>query len=128
LSHNLAAATVVTVEIASVVDSSISRQALVRGTVTDDVKGPDGRVAVPAGSPATIIIRQIGKKGSISMIDLGLYAISVAGEEHPLGNGQSDPASVSFREDAGKGPGHTTVHLQYGTRLRFKLRRPVHLR
>lgn len=128
LSHSVAAGALVPVELKSVVDSATMVQGFIVGIVTDDVKGTDGRTAIPAGSAVTIFVRGVGRKGPISEIDMGLYAVNVQGRESTLTTGPKDAASVTFTEDAGKGPAHSAVHLNYGYRVDFKLDTAIQLR
>jgi len=100
----------------------------VMGIVESDVSGADGRLAIPAGSHAAIIVRQSSRFGAISTLHLGLYTINVTGHQYSLSNGAKDAAALLLTEDAGKGPGHSSVHIQYGDHLAFKLETPVQLR
>ncbi len=128
LSNSLAAGTRVPVELSALVDSSFTGRDLVGARVTEDVKGPDGRTAIPAGSSVTLIIREANRKGPISVVVLGLYSVFIAGRQFSLSTGQTDAATLSFSDDAGKGPGHSAVHLNYGYPLTFKLDTAVQLR
>jgi hypothetical protein len=94
----------------------------------EDVKGADGRTAIPAGSTVTMVVREASKKGPISRVEVGLYAVFIGGRAFNLSDGNTDAASLTFTADAGEGPGHTTVHIERGTRLAFKLSRAVELR
>jgi hypothetical protein len=100
----------------------------VQGEVSGDVKGAGGRIAIPAGSAATIVIRQMGKTGPRSTVELGLYSVNILGRQYALSNGRTAAATVRFSEDAGKGPTHSSVHLQYGYGLDFRLDSTVQLR
>jgi hypothetical protein len=127
LSHSVPAGTVVPVELKSVIDTANGFQGYIGGVVPTDVRSPDGRVAIPAGSRATILVRKIGRTGAISVLDLGLYSMNILGKEFTFSNGVEDASTLSFTEDAGKGPGHSAVHLQYGYELDFKLNKAVQL-
>jgi hypothetical protein len=127
LSHDMAAGTLIPVEIHSVVDSSFTRSPFLAGIVSNDVIGLNGKIALPAGSALTMSIRAIGREGSISRITIGLYSVNVFGHQYSLTTGESDAASVTIKEDAGKGSAHSAVHLQYGYTLDFKLDRAVEL-
>jgi hypothetical protein len=127
LSHSLAAGTVVPVQLNSVVDSSYTVRDLIGGRVTADVKGTDGRVALSSGSVVTINVRESGKKGTISTVVLGLYSVNVQGAQYALSNGHRDAATLTFTEDAGKGQGHTSVHLPYHYDVDFKLDEAIQL-
>ncbi len=128
MDRGLSAGTVIPVQLQAVIDSSVTGPSFSGGIVPTDVNGPQGRVAIPAGSPVVMAIRLIGRKGPISKIVLGLYAIVISGHEYPLSNGSKDPATLTFTEDAGEGLAHGAVHLQYGARLDFKLDTPVRFR
>jgi hypothetical protein len=128
LSHAVAAGTTIPVTLMTSVDSSSPNIGIVVGIVEADVKGADGRVALPAGSSVALAVRGYGKKGRISELTLGIYAINVLGRELSFTNGQSDAATLIFTEDAGLGVGHTSVHLYRDQSISFKLDRAVQLR
>ncbi len=111
----------------SVIDSSVMFPGYVMGVVDSDVNGVDGRLAIPAGSHAAIIVRQSSRIGAISTLQLGLYSVNVAGHQYPLSNGIKDSSTLVLTEDAGKGSGHSSVHIEYDERLSFKLETPVQL-
>ncbi len=71
LSHSLAAGTLIPVTLTYVVDSTFTRPGFVSATVTQDVMGSDGRIAIPAGSGMTLAVRLVAKKGPISQLVLG---------------------------------------------------------
>ncbi|MDE3199188.1 MAG: hypothetical protein KGN84_22755 [Acidobacteriota bacterium] len=109
-------------------DTSVTTTGFLPAIVTADVRSSDGAVAIPANSPAVVVVRESGKKGAISRMSIGLYSVRIADTEHDFSNGEKEPAFVSFTEDAGNGPAHSAVHLQFGTLLEFKLETPVELR
>jgi hypothetical protein len=127
LSRTLAAKTRIPLKFTSVLDSSYSSQVFFPSVVTGDVAGSDGRIAIPVGSTVTLIVRKRDRQGPLSTLSLGLYAVNVGGREYSLSNGQTDAASLTFTEDAGAGPGHSAVHLNFGTALVFKLEEKVEL-
>ena len=127
-SRSLAAGTVLLVRSLSVVDSSVNFPGFLPGAVDADVMGADGLLAIPSGSSVAIAVRQTGRTGAISTLRLGLYSINIGGNQYPLSNGVKDAATLSLAEDAGKGPGHSSVHIEYGEQLEFKLEAPVQLR
>ena len=97
------------------------------GVVESDVEGADGRLAIPAESRVALIVRQSGKQNSISTLQLGLYSINIGGRQYVTSNGAVDCSTILLTEDAGRGPGHSSVHIQYGEHLAFKLDMPVQL-
>jgi hypothetical protein len=127
-STSLAAGTAVPVQSISVIDSSVRVPGYVMGVVDSDVNGADGRLAIPAGSHVAIIVRQSNKNNSISTLQLGLYSININGHQYVMSNGAKDAATLVLTEDAGRGAGHSSVHVQYGEHLEFKLDTPVQLR
>ncbi|HVW87774.1 MAG TPA: hypothetical protein VHB50_23980 [Bryobacteraceae bacterium] len=128
-SHSLGAGTVISVETGNVIDSmNASSGQFVPGLVETDVHGVDGKLAIPAQSSVVMIIRNSGRTGSISELVLGLYAVNIQGTQYTLSNGQKDPATLSFSENAALGPAHASVHLQRQARLDFRLESPVQLR
>jgi len=127
LSQELASGTSIPVELRTVLDSSLA-SGFVLGVLAEDVMGGNGGVAIPAGSAVTMLIRKMGKTGAISVLDLGLYSVNIAGQQYGLSDGETDAAILHFTEDAGNGPAHRAVHLQYGRRLEFKLEHAVALK
>jgi hypothetical protein len=126
-SFRIAKGTVLPVSLGTLLDSSIEF-GLVPGTAAENVKGSDGAVAIPAGSPVVMLCRYMGRKGPISELIIGLQSIRVGGRNFALTDGATDAATVKFREDAGLGPGHSSVHLDFGTVIEFKLDRAIDLR
>lgn len=112
----------------SVIDSSVNFPGFLTGAIDADVMGADGQLAIPAGSSVAIAVRQGGRTGALSTLQLGLYSINIGGNQYSLSNGVKDAATLSLTEDAGKGPGHSSVHVEYGEQLAFKLEAPVQLR
>jgi hypothetical protein len=126
LSHTIAAGTFIPVELRDTLDSSYPRPQFMQGVVAFDVKGPDGRTALPAGSAVTIFVREMGRTGSISKVVIDLDGVYLHGSQYSL-TGSNDPATLTFTEDAGGGPAHSSVHLEYGRQLDFKLGTAVQL-
>jgi hypothetical protein len=125
-SHNLSSGTLVPVRLLSVVDSAEPNMGFAMGTVDADVKGTDGRLAIPADAQVAMLIRDAGKNSGISRLRLALYSIDLPGGNCVLTDGLKDAAQLFFTEDAGKGQTHISVHLGYDTRIDFKLDEPVH--
>jgi hypothetical protein len=115
------------VKLQSVIDSASGRLGYVAGQTEDDVLAADGAVAIPAGSAVTIRILEAGKRGPISVVRLGLYSVNVRGTQYTISDGNVDAATLVFADDAGRGATHTSVHLQYGARLEFRLQTAVDL-
>lgn len=129
LSTNIAAGTVIPIAFTYMLDSAVTgRDQLMYSNTDEDVKGIDGRVAIPAGSTVTMIVRESSKKGPISRVEVGLYGVNIGGRVFSLSNGGTDSASLTFTADAGQGPAYTSVHIERGTRMLFKLNRAVELR
>jgi hypothetical protein len=126
-SHSIAPGTIVPVRSISVIDSSVLFRGYVMGIVEENVNGSDGRVAIPAGSPVAVIVRRSSRTGSISALQLGLYTVNIGGHQYSMSNGIKDSSTLLLTEDAGQGPGHSSVHVLYGDHLSFKLDVPVQL-
>jgi hypothetical protein len=126
-SHSLAAGTVLPVRFDSVIDSAVAFVGFLMGTVESDVNGSDGQLAIPSGSSVAMVVRESKKTGSVSTLQLGLYSMNVAGHQYLLTDGAKDAATVVLTEDAGHGAGHSSVHIQYGDHVTFKLDVPVQL-
>jgi hypothetical protein len=116
------------VKLLSVADSSVTQPGFLPGTVISDVKGGDGSVVIPADSPVVVMIRDSSKTGPISRMVFGLYSVRIGNREHELTDGAKEPAVLTFTEDAGRGPAHSAVHLQFGATLDFQLQNPLPLR
>ena len=125
---SLAKGTEIEVKLLSVADSSVTTPGFLPGIVTSDVKGTDGTVAIPANSPVVVLVRESGKSGAISRMVFGLYSVRIGDREHALSDGAKESAVLTFTDDAGKGPTHSAVHLQFGARLDFQLGTAVQLR
>jgi hypothetical protein len=123
----LAPGTVIPVELHSVLDSSVPSALFAVGVIPSDVKGADGKVALPAGSTVTMAVRDQGRTGPISAMTVSIYSINAFGQQYSFSDGRTEAARVTFREDAGLGSQHSAVHLQYGYPLSFKLERSVQL-
>lgn len=117
------------VELLTVADSSaLAPATFLPAMITENVNGPDGKLAIPANSPVVLVARDVKDRvGSLSEIQLGLFSINVAGHQYVVSDGVNDPARVAFTEDSGLGPAHSTVHLQYGFEFDLKIDRTVQL-
>jgi hypothetical protein len=113
------------VETSDVIDSGNARVGtLSHVTVVGDVKGPEGKVAVPALSSGTVIILEAGKKERSSYLKLALYQLSVANRSFLLSRGSKHLAEMESVEDSVRGEGHRSVHIARGTLLEFTLSEP----
>jgi hypothetical protein len=129
LSHSIRAGVSVPVQLRSFVDSVILKTGFIStGVVTDDVKGTDGRTAIPAGSTVAILLRDVSKSGPISRVVMGLYAVNILQHQYSLSDGRTDVSTLTLTEDAGNGPAHSAIHLAYGYELAFTLDKDVQLR
>jgi hypothetical protein len=117
----------VPVSLKTVLDTSFLSVRFAVGEVISDVKGPDGKVALPAGSTVTIAVRESGKTGARSELNVSIYSVNVLGRQYSFSDGRTEAARLQFTDDAGKGSTHTAVHLQYNCELDFRLDRPVSL-
>ena len=128
LSKMLASGTNIPVQFTYILDSSETVAGQYMYSVVDeDVKGSDGRLAIPAGSTVTLVVRESGRRGAVSRVRVGLLSAYIAGKAYNLSKGDIDVAALDFTEDAGQGPGHASVHIERGTRLAFKLTSAVPL-
>ena len=128
-SGTLAAGTSVLVETLEFFDSDNPDSArFLLGSVLDDLHGPDGKLAVPAGSGALLVVRSLGKQGSHSLVIFGLNKIDAGAKSYRLGDGAKDMATLRIDEDSVQGPGHRDVHLSKQSRLVFKLDTSVQAR
>ena len=126
-SKSIAAGTPIEVELGEVVDSgAVFEPRYVLGTVLDDVKGADGRLAIPAESAALMIVRDAAKNGTISKLVLGLNRLQVAGKTVRSEN--KDLALLTLQDDSAGGDFHRSVHLYKQSRVTFKLETAIPLR
>jgi len=93
--------------------------------VDEDVRGTDSKVAIPKGSPAVIVVRESGKEGSISVLNLGLYQLTVDGKPLRPSAGSSDLGKLDLKEDSASGNHLRAVHLTRQSRLDFRLSQPL---
>lgn len=98
-----------------------------QAVIADDVKDKEGRLSVPADSRALLIVRNVGKTGSVSHLILGLNRITIADKSYVLADGGKDLGVLNMEEDAARGAAHRSVHLPRRSRLTFKVEEPVQL-
>ncbi len=111
----------------TVLDTNFPSARFAVGSVASDVKGSDGRIALPAGSAVTLAVRDMKKTGAISILNISIYTVNVLGKQIGFSDGRTEAAQLTFTEDAGQGSTHTAVHLQYGQVLDFKTNRGVQI-
>jgi hypothetical protein len=122
LSHAIAAGSRVHIALTSVVDSAKPKDlGFVNGRVLNDVKGADGRVAIPADCPAILFAKRLDKKGRIAEVDISLFSVNIFGRQYNLSTGPDRGSTLVFTDDRRLGPTHASVHLYYGQELMFKL-------
>jgi hypothetical protein len=128
-STTLAAGTPVQIELAEMVDSDIEQEgSFVVARIISDVNGPDGNLAIPAGSNALLAIRYCRKVGNLSRLTLGLNRIAVAGRIFKSGEGGKDLATQLFEDDSTQGVHHHSIHLDRHSSIAYKLENAVQLR
>jgi hypothetical protein len=126
--YAVAAGTPVEVEIADILDSDESPIGFfVHANIVENVMGPNGKVAIPAGSSCVILVRDSGKKGGSSFLNIALYQITVEGRSYLMVHGVKHLATLDFKEDSSGGVGHRNVHFESRSRLRFTLSEAVTL-
>lgn len=96
--------------------------------VDEDVKGADGKTAIPKGSPAVITIAFAGRDGGMSLLSLSLYQFSVDGKSFTPGGGLREFARLELKVDSTVPPHLSSVHLSRQSRLDFKLNQTVRLK
>lgn len=126
--RSLAAGALVRIELSEVIDSGTeSTVHYVNAQVSENVAGPDGGVAIPGGSIALVVMRDVGFKSTRPYLVLGLNRILVGDRTIKSENGVKDIATLTFGDDVAPGPGNRSIHLQYRSVLNFKLEAPVKL-
>jgi hypothetical protein len=121
-SDELSAGTLIDIQLEDVVDSDTTPvNSFVPALVTRDVAGRTGKRAIPAGSPAVLIVRKALKESGESMLTLSLFQVSVEGKSYVFMQGSRDTASLEFVDHASKGSGHRSVHMEKRSVLQFKV-------
>lgn len=129
VSDAVSGGTPIEVEISDVIDSETSPVGgFIHARVTENVKGKDGKVAVPAGASGVVLIAGTGKDGGDSWANLTLYQLTIENRSYLLTHGAKALATLEFKESSAKGDGHRSVHLQKGALLRFTLSEPIGLK
>jgi hypothetical protein len=117
------------IRILDAVDSELTgRGRFIPAVFDDDVMGSDGHLAIPAGTHAVVVVRDIGREGAISRATLGVFSIEIDGHSHRFSEGVKDAATLKLTEDAALGASHRSVHLEADSRLSFKVEAPLDLR
>jgi hypothetical protein len=125
----VAAGTPIEIEMGEALDSgALVDTRFVLGKVASDVKGPDGRLAIPARASALMVVHEAGKNGNISRVVLGLNRVEVAGRVFRANELSRDIALVTLEENAADGAAHRTVHLNRQSRLTFKTENAIQSR
>jgi len=118
----LAAGATVKVETADVVDSDNANLGdFIPVIVVEDVLGPDGSVVVPAYSTGIVAVLDVGRGNGVSSLALGLYQLTIGDQSRLLNHGTKNLGMLIFRENASKGVGHRSVHLERRSVLKFQL-------
>jgi hypothetical protein len=97
-------------------DESIDSKAsstgqLYSATVSEDVSDVSGNIAIPAGTPAKLVVRDITSGGAVHSPELvlDLFSISVNGKEYRV-----DTADVDFSSKKGVGANRRTAEFGGG--------------
>jgi len=119
----------IVVENDEVIDSGVTTAgAMVSGTIAFDVKGNDGRLAIPQGSAAVIWVLSGGRVAATSHVSLALYQVTINDKSYILRAGSKHLAVLDLSEDAAQGAGHRNVHLMRRSLLNFNLTDAIELR
>jgi len=100
-----------------------------RGFVTDDIRGDNGRLVVPAGSPVELTVRVMPDND----LRLGLQSINIRGQHYSV---QTDPRHVEAQQQGGVIGGIVgalsngqiegrEVHIPRDAILTFRLEQPL---
>lgn len=115
--------------IVEVMDSdAIEQGAFSFAVVAEDVLGADGKIAIPAGAPALLVVRQVGRQGGISHLTLALYQVIVGEKTYRMLAGNQDLALLALVEDSTKGAMHRSVHVERQARLEFRISTSIKLK
>ena len=87
--------------------------------VIADVKGRDGKVAIPQNTSGVLIVRTASRKEGNSDLDVALYQLTIGDKSYLISNGGVNLATLRFQEEASKGAAHRSVHLGKRTPLKF---------
>ncbi len=121
--------TIVPVSVYEVLDSDTTPPGTFGySVVDDDVKGTDGKIAIPRGSPAIILVRTSGREGQVSVLALSLYQVTIAGKSIVPLPGTFELGHADFQEDASKDAHVKSVHFTRQSRIEFKLTQAIRLK
>ena len=116
----IAAGTSIEVETLETVDSETTPSGgFIPVLVIADVKGRDGKVAIPQNTSGVLIVRTASRKEGNSDLDVALYQLTMGDKSYLISNGGVNLATLQFREEAYKGAAHRSVHLGKRTPLKF---------
>jgi hypothetical protein len=116
----IAAGAKIEVQISDALDSGTAAPGyFIHATVTADVNGPQGKVAIPANSSGVVTVLGSSDRDGRSTLTVALYQLTVGGHSYTLTNGARQLAVLNFTQNAADGPGHRSVHLHGGSRLVF---------
>ena len=123
------AGTVVSVAIREVLDS----QTTIPGTfgyatVDEDVRGSDGKIALPKGTPALLGIPLVGKQDGVSLMSITLYQFTVGSKSVIPPPGFREFARLDLKEDFTGAARRSSVHLGRQSRVDFTLDQPIRLK
>lgn len=122
----IAAGTAIDVETLETIDSDTTPSGgFIPVMVIGDVKGRDGKVAIPRSTSGVVIIRTSVRSEGSSVLDIALYQLTIGDKSYLLSNGGTPLATLQFKEDASKGAGHRSVHLGKRTLLNFSVSQAI---
>ncbi len=121
--------TVVSVAIREVLDS----QTTIPGTfgyatIDEDVRGSDGKIALPKGTPALLGIPLVGKQEGVSLMSITLYQFMVGNKSVIPPPGSREFGRVDLKEDFTGAARRSSVHLGRQSRVDFTLTQPIRLK
>jgi hypothetical protein len=112
------------------VDATRQDYRVFNAVVDRDVRGDDGRLAIPRGSQVELIARN-GRPGEMQ---LDLESISVNGQRYAVRTDPKEVVGTAGRNDIigsivgairGGRPGGESIHVPRGTVMEFRLERPL---
>jgi hypothetical protein len=106
----------------------LASNSFIRGSIEEDVKGADSRLAIPAGAKALVSPLLFSKNRDVSQIQLGLYSVDLGGRQYHLVGDGLNPAIATVTVDSDRTPENKSAHINEGAILDFTLQKPAELR
>src|SRR5579862_7132850 len=124
-SNTIPAGATIPVRLNETLDSDASvTGTFVTGTAAEDIPGPNGKLAVAAGSPVLMVVTTSGKVGQESRLGLLIYSVTAGGKQHRIATTTDGSARFELTHDSGDNL-HRTVHVEGKSIINFKTSKEI---